>query len=174
MTFVRYRTKEWWVIEASAGRHNFRLMSRPADPGGNNPAAVHHGLVHRGGRPIRCLVVEDEPLIALEFQDIIEARGAMVVAFATGGARAIALAEQYRPDIVLMDISIRGDMDGIEAARTIMARFAIPVVFISALGDAMTRARIAALDGPELLAKPVSDDHIVAAIRRACRLDPPP
>lgn len=159
------------MTEAITGASIFHLMSRTIDPGGS-PGAAHRGLIQSDGTPIRCLIVEDEPLIALEFQDVIEARGATVVAFATMGARAIALAEQYRPDVVLMDISIRGDMDGIEAARTIMTRFAIPIVFISALGDATTRARIAALNGPELLAKPVRDDHVVAAIRRACGLGP--
>lgn len=133
---------------------------------------ARRALKRRDGTPLRCLIVEDEWLIALDLRHSVEALGAVVVGMVMSGAAAIDLAERQRPDVVLMDISIRGDIDGIEAARVILTRFAIPVVFISSFSDAQIRSRIAALNGPELLIKPAHETTIEAAIRRACSLPP--
>jgi CheY-like chemotaxis protein len=147
------------------------LLPRRGDWGKSAPeAGARRTLVRRDGTPIRCLIVEDEWIIAFALQDMLEALGATVVGTAATGTRAIHLVERHWPDIVLMDISIPGGMDGIETARAIIDRFGVPVVFISALGDEDMRARIAALNGPELVLKPASDSALEAAIRRACRL----
>jgi DNA-binding NarL/FixJ family response regulator len=127
-------------------------------------------LAHADGTPLRVLVVDDDAFIRLDLEQTLREHGAAVVGEASTGKQAIALAEQHRPDIVLMDIRIDGDMDGIDAAQRILDRLDIAVVFVSADGDHKTRARIAALKGPDLLLKPASSISLVTAIRRACRL----
>ena len=85
------------------------------------------------------------------------------------GATAIMLAGQHRPDVVLMDVATYGDLDGIETARTIMARFHIPIVFITGKTDPDPSTRTAALDGPELPDNPATANRLIPAIRRACK-----
>lgn len=67
------------------------------------------------------LVVEDEGITARDIQQSLKSLGYSVAAVASTGADAVARAEEVRPDLVLMDITLRGDMDGIAAAETIRA-----------------------------------------------------
>src|SRR5260221_5573466 len=83
----------------------------------------------------RVLVVEDEALIAEEIQDRLVRMGCQVAGVADTGAAAIAMAGETLPELVLMDIRLKGPMDGIEAAREIFRRFDIPVVFLTAHSD---------------------------------------
>lgn len=89
----------------------------------------------------RILIVEDEHLIALGLSRREIALDYTVVGLAASGEEAIAQAAGLQPDVVLMDIGLRGVMDGIEAARHIRARAPIPVIYVSASTDAPTVAR---------------------------------
>jgi YesN/AraC family two-component response regulator len=86
-------------------------------------------------RVLRILIVEDEPLIRLEMQGVAEGAGHEVVGSAATGADAIRIAEEQQPDVVLMDISLIGDMDGIDAARSIRELWGIRSLFVSAFRD---------------------------------------
>ncbi len=83
----------------------------------------------------RLLVVEDERIVALGIQAQLEGLGYEVVGLAASGPDAIARAEQARPDLVLMDVHLEGEMDGVEAARIIRRRFGAPVVYLTAYSD---------------------------------------
>jgi len=135
-----------------------------ASPGENNR------LVRPAGDPLRVLIVEDEAMVQHLLEDMVESYGGDVVAVTPWGTTAIMLAGQHRPDVALMDVALYGDLDGIEAARTIMARFQIPIVFITGKTDPDLGPRIAALHGPELLDKPATANRLIPAIRRACKL----
>ncbi|HEX7479257.1 MAG TPA: response regulator [Polyangiales bacterium] len=89
----------------------------------------------------RILVVEDEAIIARGIELQLRERGHTVVAVADSGALAITLAQQHLPDIVLMDIQLRGALDGARTARTLRERFDIPSVFLSAFSDDETIER---------------------------------
>ena len=89
----------------------------------------------------RILIVEDEHLIALGLSRRVIALGYTVVGLAASGEEAIAQAAGLQPDVVLMDIGLRGVMDGIEAAQHIRAWAPIPVIYVSASTDAPTVAR---------------------------------
>ncbi len=93
----------------------------------------------------RIVVVEDEGLIALDLKELLEAVGYEVTDVADNAHSAIAAVAAHRPDIVFMDIRIKGDLDGIWAAEEIRRRFDTPIVFVTALADEATiqRARIA-------------------------------
>src|SRR3569833_1366955 len=93
---------------------------------------------------VEILIVEDEGLIALDLKKRLEQVGYKVVAVADNGDDAILNAGKLKPDVILMDIRLRGPMDGVEIADEIRKRFYIPVIFVTAHADRETldRARI--------------------------------
>src|SRR5215218_5384576 len=89
----------------------------------------------------RILVVEDETLIAEEIEDSLRELGYEVLGRASSADEAIGAVAQRRPDIVLMDIRLRGLRDGIQTAEELRDRFRVPVVFLSAHADEVTLRR---------------------------------
>jgi DNA-binding NarL/FixJ family response regulator len=114
----------------------------------------------------RMLIVEDERLIAQALRRRVTALGYTVVGLAASGEDAIAQATKLQPDVVLMDIGLRGAMDGIEAARHIRAQAPIPVIYVSASTDAPTVARAWHSAPAGYLVKPVSDHALRATLVR--------
>jgi CheY-like chemotaxis protein len=83
----------------------------------------------------KILIVEDEAIIALDIQYTLENLGYRVPAVVSSGEESIEKASEIHPDLVLMDIKLSGDMDGISAAEQIYNRFRIPVVYLTAYSD---------------------------------------
>jgi CheY-like chemotaxis protein len=110
----------------------------------------------------RILIVEDEMFVALDIEAAVIKAGHKVVGFAGTAERAVELADEMRPDLVLMDIRLPGDRDGIDAAIEIRQRFDIPSLIISAYSDAETRARAAPARALGFIAKPF--DHALLAL----------
>jgi CheY-like chemotaxis protein len=92
----------------------------------------------------KVLVVEDEGVVATDIADILNKLGFEAVGIATTGREAVALAESLKPDLVLMDIRLKGDMDGIEASEIIRQRTRSSVVYITAHADMATVQRASA------------------------------
>jgi diguanylate cyclase (GGDEF)-like protein/PAS domain S-box-containing protein len=92
----------------------------------------------------RILIVEDETIVALDIEQRLQAMGYTVLDMVVSGEQAIQKAESLRPDLILMDIKLKGNMDGIQAAEIIHKSSAIPVIFLTAFADGPTlkRARI--------------------------------
>ena len=114
--------------------------------------------------PKRVLIVEDEALIALELETFLSDFGLEVVGVADTGDRAIELALEHRPNLLMVDVFIRGDMDGIEAARRIRAAIDVPVVFLTAYGDEKTLERAKTTAPYGYLLKPYRPDSLRAAV----------
>jgi len=89
----------------------------------------------------KIVVVEDEAVVALDIKSKLEAAGYIVAGIAASGEEAVELVGQVNPDLVLMDIRLRGKVDGIDAARQIRARHDLPVVYLTAYADEMTLER---------------------------------
>jgi PAS domain S-box-containing protein len=89
----------------------------------------------------KILVVEDEGVVAMDIVNRLKNLGYDVPAVAFSGKQAIHKAEELRADLVLMDIVLKGDMDGIEAAKQIRERFDIPVIYLTAYADDKTLSR---------------------------------
>lgn len=89
------------------------------------------------------LVVEDETIVAKDIQCTLARLGYRAPATATSGEDALRKAAEIRPDLVLMDIVLKGPMDGVETARELRARYGVPVVYLTAYADdyALTRAK---------------------------------
>lgn len=115
----------------------------------------------------RILVVEDEIIIARDIQSSLESLGYQVLAIAISGLEAIEKTQNLRPDLILMDIRLRGDMDGIEAAEEIWKRFRIPIVYATGYSDWATleRARQTAPFG--YILKPVEERELYVTIETA-------
>lgn len=95
----------------------------------------------------RILVVEDDQLVAIDICTRLEALGFYDVAGrAVTGEEAVNMVAQLKPDLVLMDIVLKGDMDGIEAASIVRSKYKIPVVYLTSYTDEdfLTRAKITA------------------------------
>lgn len=115
----------------------------------------------------RILIAEDEVIVAIDLQSRLEALGYTVVDTVISGEQAREKALKLHPDLVLMDIRLSGDMDGIEAAETIRAQFDIPIVFVTAYADSSTLQR-AKITGPYgYIVKPFDERDLHATLEIA-------
>ncbi|MBM3527362.1 MAG: response regulator [Alphaproteobacteria bacterium] len=116
----------------------------------------------------RVLIVEDELLVAWHLESLAREQKFEVCGLVPDGDGAIEQAADLDVDLVLMDIRLAGRMDGIEAARRIREQRDTPIVFITAHGDAATRARIErVLPGTPVLSKPITGERLKEAIAAA-------
>ena len=105
--------------------------------------------------PIRILIVEDMESISMVLNAALEAQGYAVVGIARDGAAAVEVAGDTRPDLVFMDISLAGDMDGVQAAGSIRAAYGTPIVFLTSHTDEETLERARAVEPHGYLVKPL-------------------
>jgi two-component system, response regulator PdtaR len=89
----------------------------------------------------KILIVEDEAITAMSLQSNLEKLGYAVSSVAASGEDAIHLTDKLKPDLILMDIVLNGDIDGTEAAKQISAKHDIPIVFLTAYCDDQTIGR---------------------------------
>lgn len=115
-------------------------------------------------QPIRILVVEDEAVIRLDLQDRLEGLGHDVVGMTDTAADGIRLAKNLKPDLVFMDIRLKGKMDGISAAEQIREQTRIPVIFLTAFADDDTLLRAKMTEPFGYLHKPCQDRDLKTAI----------
>ena len=116
----------------------------------------------------RILIVEDEPIIALDEAQIMRSLGYEVTGIAMTGEDAVERAGKDRPDLVLMDIILAGDMDGRAAALKIQALYQIPVVYVTAYGD-KEQSKAAKNPPPEgigYVVKPYTKNELESEIKR--------
>ena len=118
----------------------------------------------------KILVVEDERIVALDIQGYLVSLGYEVSA-TVSGEEAIRKAEQTKPDLVLMDVKLRGKMDGVEAAKHIQTRLGVPVVYLSAFSDWTTLQRAKATDPFAYLLKPVEESRLSSILEMALYRD---
>jgi len=110
------------------------------------------------------LVVEDERIIAIDLQRRLERFGYIVCGLAATGEAAIKKTEESLPDIVIMDIMLTGEIDGIEAAKQIKERFHIPVIFLTAYSDEKTLERAKEAEPYGYILKPFKEKELYTTI----------
>lgn len=117
---------------------------------------------------IKLLVVEDEALTYMLYQMQYMEIGYNVCQQAVSGEEAVQIAEEEKPDVVLMDIGLCGEMDGIEAAEIIHSRFGLPIIFVTGYADENTRKRAdKALPHSGYFIKPINPEAVIPAIESA-------
>lgn len=116
----------------------------------------------------RILIVEDEIFVAWHLESILTDLDYAVSGIVPDGRSAMAQAQELGITLILMDINLKGDLDGIETARRIGETSDATIVFVTAYSDATTLERIeTAVPGAPVLAKPVSSGRLRAAIAKA-------
>ncbi len=113
----------------------------------------------------RVLIIEDEPVISMHLEQIVEEMGHEVAGTAMTHDEAVAEAERVSPDLVLADIQLADGSSGLDAARDILARYDVPVIFITAYPE-----RLLTGERPEptfLVTKPFEPETVVATIGQA-------
>ena len=113
------------------------------------------------------LVVEDESIVAMDIKHRAEGMGYKVMGIASSGEEAISKTGEFQPDLILMDIVLKGKMDGVQAAQIIREKYDIPVVYLTAYSDEKTLGR-AKLTGPfGYIIKPFEDRELHSAVEIA-------
>ncbi len=118
-------------------------------------------------RKVRIFVVEDEAIVAMDIRNSLEILGYSVVGTASTGEKAIVKALETRPDLMLMDIILKGEMDGVQAADHIRSRLDIPVIFLTACSDDATLQRAKVTEPFGYLLKPFEERELHSHIEIA-------
>jgi signal transduction histidine kinase len=116
---------------------------------------------------VKLLIVEDEEIVAFDIESTLRNLGYEVCAVAASAEEAIASASARLPDLVLMDIMLKGSMDGIQTAAEIHKRFNIPIVYLSAYGDINTIERAKITEPFGYLVKPFAEKELHTVIEIA-------
>lgn len=117
--------------------------------------------------PATIMIVEDEAIVAMDLSSQLQEMGYQICGTADNGEDAIAMARQHKPQLVLMDIVIKGDMDGVDSARHISRGLHIPVIFLTAYSDTNTVDRATKAAPYGYLTKPFEPKELRAAIEVA-------
>jgi CheY-like chemotaxis protein len=120
--------------------------------------AIHH--------PARVLIAEDEHLVARDLERRLRGLGYMVVALVSTGTEAVDQALEQQPDMILMDIRLRGQMDGIEAVASIRKQLDVRTIYMTAYTDEATMARAQATQPAAFLHKPFSSRSLQQTVQR--------
>ena len=115
----------------------------------------------------RALIVEDETLIAEELRERLSRLGFSVIASVDSADDGVAIATKEEPDLVLMDIRLRGEKDGIQAAREIRSKVDLPIVYISAYSDRHTVERAKKTEHDGFILKPFHRGELQSTIEVA-------
>jgi CheY-like chemotaxis protein len=115
----------------------------------------------------KLLIVEDEPIVALDLQQELEAFGCEVVALAQSADEALMAVEECQPDLALMDLHIIGSLDGIQTARLLRDAYQLPSIFLTAYSDDATIARAVREMPYGYLTKPFQTRELKATLQVA-------
>ena len=113
------------------------------------------------------LIVEDESIVALDIKDKLEHLGYNVLNIVSSGEKAIEEVTKIQPDLILMDIVLKGEIDGIETARQIRECFDIPIIYLTAHSDEKTLKRAKITEPFGYIIKPFVDEDLKSAIEIA-------
>lgn len=117
----------------------------------------------------KVLIVEDEVIVAMDIAKYVKSIGLEVVGMAADGEKAYHLATTLHPDVVLMDINIKGDKDGIEIAQQIREELPVSLIYITAYIDDETIARAVTTNPAAYLAKPFHKQELNATLQIATK-----
>ena len=116
---------------------------------------------------INVLVIEDESIVSKDLQHSLTKLGYNVVGAASNGEKAIELAGLKNPNIILMDIMLKGDMNGIEAAEKIKELYSVPIVFLTAYSDESTLSKAKITEPYGYILKPFKEIDLHTTIEMA-------
>ena len=113
------------------------------------------------------MIVEDNSIVAKDIQNSLKTLGFDVCASVPSGEEALEKTEEQRPDLVLMDIMLKGEMNGTEAAEQIRSRFSIPVIYLTAYADEEILEKAKVTEPFGYIIKPFEEKELNTAIEMA-------
>ncbi len=116
---------------------------------------------------VKILIVEDELITVELLRSVLEGRGYLITGSADSGPNALDLIDRERPDLILMDIRIKGDIDGIKLARIVNERDRIPIIFLTAFADRETLERVKETESYGYILKPFEETELLTNIEIA-------
>ena len=121
----------------------------------------------------KILIVEDEAMSGLALNVVLKRWGYKICGVVPRGDKAIKMAETEKPDLVVMDILLAGQIDGIQAAEQIRAKTNIPIVFLTGYQDEETVGVVKSLAPSVFIIKPTDPDEIAMTIEKTLEKYPP-
>jgi two-component system, response regulator PdtaR len=115
----------------------------------------------------RVVIVEDEGITQMQLRRILKNAGLTVLASAVNGEEGVTTVLRERPDLVLMDIKMPGSIDGLEAARQILAEYHVCIVMLTAFSDAEYRQRAQELKTCGYVVKPITTESLLPQLEAA-------
>lgn len=113
------------------------------------------------------LIVEDDMIISMVLEQMVQKVGLHVINKATTGKKAVELALELSPDIILMDIQLKDEVDGISAMQEIRNSSSVPVIYITGNSDQFYRSRAKKTNYVDYLVKPIQMDDLEASLQKA-------
>ncbi len=113
------------------------------------------------------LIVEDEMVISLVLERMVVRQGHNVIAKVASGEEAVEATKKYKPDLILMDIRLDGQLDGIEAMKAINNEIPTPVIFVTGNSDEANKTRAEQVEHLDFLTKPVSYHELSRSVDMA-------
>jgi len=116
---------------------------------------------------IKILIVEDEGIVSIDIRNILKNLGYNYIEVAFTGEEALKKTQDWEPDVILMDIGLKGNIDGIEAAGKIKNRINTPIIFLTGFADDNTLARANKINPVGYIIKPLNNKDLDDAISKA-------
>ncbi|MFM6192032.1 MAG: response regulator [Planktothrix sp.] len=113
------------------------------------------------------LIVEDELIAAESIARSLRKQGYTVIARINSGEKALEQIAKKCPDLILMDIHLRGDLDGVETAKRIREQYQIPIIYITAYSDSSTIERTKETNPSGYLVKPFKSQEVIDIVEKA-------
>jgi len=117
----------------------------------------------------RILIVEDEPLAALEIQETLEKKGYIVSRVVTSGEQAVDSLIKTKPDLIIMDIHLKSFIDGIDAAHRIRLVSDTPIIYVTAYPNTAIKDRAAKTAPVAYLLKPFKEKELYSSVEKALK-----
>jgi diguanylate cyclase (GGDEF)-like protein len=118
-------------------------------------------------QPLSILIVEDEAIVAQDVAEFLQDLQHRIVGVTASGREAVKMAQQLRPQLVVMDVRLQGDMDGIQTASAILEQIDVPIIFLTGQTDTGTLERAVRAGTSAYLVKPFKDAELRGAIEIA-------
>ena len=120
---------------------------------------------------IKILVVEDENIVALDIENRLKSLGFTVLPVISSGEEAVEKAYEYKPDLILMDILLKGKLNGIEAAKKIVGTIKIPIIYLTASTNREVLERARQIGRCSYIKKPFRGTELENAIKTLLKIN---
>ena len=112
----------------------------------------------------KAIIVEDNLILSILYENYLQKMVFQTVGEVKSGQRAIELVKKYAPDVVIMDIMLEGEIDGVDAALEIRKDSQVPIVFITGNSDPATMDRAREVSNSKFMRKPITEDKLIKAV----------